>query len=291
MKALLFRVPTVDDRSFRVQVDEGAHFYERLHFHPEFQLTLILEGTGTLVVGDRIDRFQPLDLLLLGADVPHVLLSDPAYFERNAQLQIKACTFFFREEFFLQFFEKTPELRHIHAILQDARRGVRLRFGQPTDVTNQFEQIAQKRSFEQFTALLTFLDFLTLSQDYELLAGASYRKPKQPVDQQRLENVFNFILGHYADPITLEDVANVANLTSPAFCRFLRTHTRKTFSELLSEVRIEHACRLLKDSTKSVSEIAFECGYSNLSNFNRQFKQITKLTPREYVKSAGELGQ
>ncbi|HAK80604.1 MAG TPA: AraC family transcriptional regulator, partial [Runella sp.] len=74
-------------------------------------------------------------------------------------------------------------------------------------------------------------------------------------------------------------------------CRFLRTHTRKTFSELLSEVRIEHACRLLKDSTKSVSEIAFECGYSNLSNFNRQFKQITKLTPREYVKSAGELGQ
>ena len=106
MKALLFRVPTVDDRSFRVQVDEGAHFYERLHFHPEFQLTLILEGTGTLVVGDRIDRFQPLDLLLLGADVPHVLLSDPAYFERNEELQIKACTFFLEKNSSCSFLRK-----------------------------------------------------------------------------------------------------------------------------------------------------------------------------------------
>lgn len=291
MKALLFRVPTVDDRSFRVQIDNDKHFYQRLHFHPELQLTLIKEGTGTLVVGDRIDRFQPYDLLLLGANVPHVLLNDSRYFELDSDQKVMAYTFFFREETLNHFFAKAPELLHIGELLREASHGVRLRCVKPNLLTDKFEAINDQRPFEQLITLLTTLDSLTLSAICEQLSGTAYKQPNKPIDHQRLENVFNFILTNYANVVTLDDVANVANLTPHAFCRFLRMHTRKTFSQLLNEVRIEHACRLLKDSTQSVSQIAFECGYANLSNFNRQFKQLMNLTPREYLKSVSELGQ
>ncbi len=291
MKALLFRVPTVDDRSFRVQIDDGKHFYQRLHFHPELQLTFIKEGTGTLVVGDRIDRFQPYDLLLLGVNVPHVLLNDSSYFEPDSDQRVMAYTFFFREETLHHFFAKTPELLHIGELLREASHGVRLRCLKPTVMTERFETIYEQRPFEQLITLLTTLDGLTLSAECERLSGTAYKQPNKPVDHQRLENVFNFILTNYAHPITLEDIANVANLTPHAFCRFLRTHTRKTFSQLLNEVRVEHACRLLRDSTQSISQIAFACGYANLSNFNRQFKQVMHLTPRDYLKSVLELGK
>jgi AraC-like DNA-binding protein len=284
MKALLFRVPTVDDRSFRVQVDHDKHFYQRLHFHPEFQLTLIKEGTGTLVVGDRIDRFQPYDLVLLGANVPHVMLNDADYFQPDSTRQVMAYSFFFKESILGEIFIKSPELMHIAELLREATHGVRIRFSVPNSLTDRLEQINELRPFEQLMLLLNTLDTLTLTPDCERLSGTSYKNPNKPVDHQRLENVFNFILTNYANAITLDDIAGVANLTPHAFCRFLRVHTRKTFSQLLNEVRIEHACRLLKDSTQSVSQIAFSCGYANLSNFNRQFKQVTGMPPRDYLK-------
>ncbi|NBB23386.1 helix-turn-helix domain-containing protein [Runella sp. CRIBMP] len=284
MKALLFRVPTVDDRSFRVQVDHDKHFYQRLHFHPEFQLTLIKEGTGTLVVGDRIDRFQPYDLVLLGANVPHVMLNDVDYFQPDSQRQVMAYSFFFKESILGEIFITSPELMHIAELLREATHGVRIRFSGPNSLTDRLEKINELRPFEQLMLLLNTLDTLTLTPDCERLSGTSYKNPNKPVDHQRLENVFNFILTNYANAITLDDIAGVANLTPHAFCRFLRVHTRKTFSQLLNEVRIEHACRLLKDSTQSVSQIAFSCGYANLSNFNRQFKQVTGMPPRDYLK-------
>ncbi|WP_428655946.1 AraC family transcriptional regulator [Runella sp.] len=286
MKALLFRVPTVDDRSFRVQIDNDKHFYQRLHFHPEFQLTLIKEGTGTLVVGDRIDRFQPYDLLLLGANVPHVMLNDTDYFQPNSKRHVMAYSFFFKESMLGDIFIKSPELMHIAELLKEASHGVRIRFTGPTPLTRKLEKINEQRPFEQLLILLSILDTITLTPECERLSGTSYKNPNKPVDHQRLENVFNFILTNYADVITLDDIANVANLTPHAFCRFLRTHTRKTFSQLLNEVRVEHACRLLKDSAQSISQIAFACGYANLSNFNRQFKQVTGMAPRDYLKKA-----
>ncbi len=286
MKALLFRVPTVDDRSFRVQIDNDKHFYQRLHFHPEFQLTLIREGTGTLVVGDRIDRFQPYDLLLLGANVPHVMLNDTEYFKPNSKRHVMAYSFFFKESMLGDIFMNSSELAHIAELLREASHGVRIRFTGPNSLTKKIEKIDEQRPFEQLLILLSTLDTITLTPECERLSGTSYKNPSKPVDHQRLENIFNFILTNYTNVITLEDIANVANLTPHAFCRFLRTHTRKTFSQLLNEVRVEHACRLLKDSTQSVSQIAFACGYANLSNFNRQFKQVTGMPPREYLKKA-----
>ncbi|WP_128547098.1 AraC family transcriptional regulator [Larkinella soli] len=285
MKPLLFRVPTVNDRSFRVQIDDGPHFYDRLHFHPELQLTLIREGVGTQVVGDRIERFRPYDVLLLGANLPHVLRNDPDYFMSGSTRRVLAHSVLFRFEPLEGSLFGMPEMAHLTQLFREARHGVRVRYGPDDPVVRQLERLPSARPFEQLMTLLTVLDHLSAEPQREVLSITAYEQPRRPDDHQRLDNVFTFLLKNYDQPITLEDVAGVAHLTPSAFCRFFRLHTRKTFTQVLNEVRVEQACRFLQESTLPVGQIAFSCGYTNLSNFNRQFRTITGLTPGRYMKT------
>lgn len=284
MKPLLFKVPTVDDRTFRIEHDSQPYFYKELHFHPEVQLTLIQEGEGTLIVGDTIDRFGQYDIFLLGSNLPHVLRSDSAYFEPGSQQRSTATSVLFRAETLENTFLSVPEMRPIRQLLQEAQHGIRLR-GQPNHpLVKQLATLPALRPFEQLIGLLTLLDALAAHSDRQLLSGRTYLQPQRPEDHQRLERVFSHLLDHYDRPVTLDEVASLTNMTPGAFCRFFRQHTRKTFTTLLNEVRIEHACRYLRESKLSISQIAFSCGYTNLSNFNRQFKEKTGVTPSAYLR-------
>lgn len=285
MKPILFRVPTVDDRSFRIEQDKAPHFYGHLHFHPEIQLTLIRQGEGTLIVGDKIDRFSQHDILLLGANLPHVLRSDPEYYRPESSQVAASVTVLFRPEQLEATMLSLPETKHLGLLLTEAQHGVRLRCGKEEAIVRQLEYLPQQRPFEQLLCLLQLLDNLATNPRREVLSATAYTRPQRPDDQRRLEQVFSYILQQYALPISLDDVANVANLTPGAFCRFFRQHTRKTFSQLLNEVRIEHACRHLRESQDNISQIAFRCGYTNLSNFNRQFKEVVGMPPGEYIRS------
>lgn len=285
MKPLLFRVPTVDDRSFRIEQDSAPHFYGHLHFHPEIQLTLIQQGEGTLIVGDKIDRFEQYDILLLGANLPHVLLNDPGYYLPDSNRLATSVTVLFKPDHLETTMLGLPETKHLNFLLTEAQHGVRLRCRVKNALTSQLEDMPRQRPFEQLLSLLHLLDNLASNPDREVLSATAYTRPQRPDDQRRLEQVFSYILQQYARPISLEDVASVANLTPGAFCRFFRQHTRKTFSQLLNEVRIEHACRHLRESRENISQIAFSCGYTNLSNFNRQFKEVVGMPPNEYIRS------
>jgi AraC-like DNA-binding protein len=178
-----------------------------------------------------------------------------------------------------------PELEHLTPLFRDSMYGTRLRLGRSNELTHRLERLHTSRPFEQLTQLLGVLDELATHPAREMLSTTAYSKPRRPDDHQRLDKVFSFIMKQYAQPISLDDVAAEANLTPGAFCRFFRLHTRKTYSQLLNEVRIEHACRLLQESPQPVSQIALTCGFTNLSNFNRQFKGITGMTPSHYLRT------
>ena len=286
MKPLLFRIPTVDDRSIRVQEDNDVSFYDRLHYHPEIQLTLIKQGEGTLLVGNRIDNFGPYDLLLIGDNLTHVLRNQADYYQPGTTRRSVAYSIFFRKSGPCNIrCVRCPNSAPLNQLLQEAKHGVRIRFQGPNAITGQMEALPHLRPFEQLMVLLTTLDFVATQPQREILSTMTYERPRRPDDHQRLDHVFSYLLEHYASPITLEAVADVANLTPGAFCRFFKIHTRKTFSGVLSEIRIENACRLLHQSNQSISQIALVCGYTGLSNFNRQFKAITGLTPGQYLKT------
>lgn len=285
MKPLLFKVPSIENRSFRIEQDSFPHFYGHLHFHPEVQLTLIQAGEGTLIVGDKIDRFTRNDVLLLGSNLPHVLRSDPEYFQPDSTRLSSAVSVLFRSEQLEATALGLPETRHLQQLLHESQHGVRFRCREGHPLAEQFMALPAQRPFEQFLTFLNILDFLSSNPNREVLSVTAFEHPQRPEDHQRLERVFSYILEHYPSPISLETVANIANLTPGAFCRFFRQHTRKTFSTLLNEVRVEHACRYLRESKMTISQIAFICGFTNLSNFNRQFKEITGMPPGEYIRS------
>ncbi len=284
MKPLLFKVPTIDDRSFRIEQDRMPHFYGHLHFHPEIQLTLIQEGEGTLIVGDKIDRFAPGDVLMLGPNLPHVLRSDPDYYQPESTRQSVSVSVLFRPEQMEAGVLNIPETIHLRQLLTESQHGVRLRSSNNPALTSQLENLPGQRPFDQLLTLLHVLDELATQPDREVLSVTAYVQPQRPDDHRRLERVFSYILEQYHTQITLDDVASIASLTPGAFCRFFRQHTRKTFSTLLNEVRIEHACRHLRESKQSISQTAYVCGFTNLSNFNRQFKTITGLSPSDYIR-------
>ena len=285
MKPLLFKVPTIDDRSFRIEQESFPHFYGHLHFHPEIQLTLIQEGEGTLIVGDKIDRFGRYDVLMLGSNLPHVFRSDPEYFKPDSTRRSACVSVLFRAEKLEATVLQLPEALHLKQLLLESQHGIRLRCREGHPLIEMLEKLPSQRPFEQFTSFLSIMDYLLLAPTREVLSIAAYNQPQRPEDHRRLERVFSYILENYHTEISLDDIANVANLTPGAFCRFFRQHTRKTFSNLLNEVRIEHACRHLRESNQTISQIAFNCGYSNLSNFNRQFKAIIGITPGEYIRT------
>ncbi|MBD2699824.1 helix-turn-helix transcriptional regulator [Spirosoma sp. BT702] len=284
-KPLLFKVPAIDDSTFRVEHDSFPHFYGHLHFHPEIQLTLIQQGEGTLIVGDKIDRFDRNDVLLLGSNLPHVLRSDPEYFAPDSVRRSVAVSVLFRPEHLEPTVLQLPETRHLQQLLRESQHGVRLRCPEGHTLTEQFATLPGQRPFDQLLTFLHILDYLSTSASREVLSVTAFENPRRPDDHQRLERVFSFILENYQSDITLDDVAGIANLTPGGFCRFFRLHTQKTFSKLLNEVRIEHACRHLRESRLSINQIAIHCGFSSLSNFNRQFKEIVGLSPSEYLRN------
>lgn len=280
MKPVLFKIPQTGQSSIRVQEEQLPYFYDKLHYHPEWQLTLLLKGTGTYLIGDRIGRFQPGDLLLLGANLPHVLRCDEEYYQ--TEVGVHAITLFFHQHSFGTGFLDLPESRPLRALLDQASRGLAFS-SDARSVRDRMQKLGSLSGLEQLLEALHILHDLS-RQLAEPLSGLAYAEPRRDADTEKLNDVFDFMMRHYARAISLSEVASVAHLSDTAFCRYFKTRTGKTFSEFLNDIRVSHACRLLLRGKQNISEIAFQCGFNNLSNFNRRFKQITGLTPGHYLR-------
>ncbi len=138
--------------------------------------------------------------------------------------------------------------------------------------------------FERFIEILNILNNLAESGDFKTLSAISSANPPSDEESQKVNDVINYILTHYKEQIELQKVADVANYSKAAFCRFFKQRTRKTFSQFLNEIRIANACKLLHNTDLNISQICYESGFNNISNFNRQFKRITGITPMLYLK-------
>ncbi len=281
MKALLFKIPVSAKESFLVQEDKQVYFYDALHFHPEYQLTLFLKGTGTEFVGDGIGRFQTGDLVLLGANLPHVFRCDEEYY-RGFGLYAHSISAYFRHEAFGRDFFQLPEMQAVRHLLHQASRGLRWRLDEPEKLTENFQNLLHKEGFERLYTLVGLLNQLTQFASPEILSGISYSEPQSETDSERIHRVFEFVIKHYDQPIRLEQAASLASMSETAFCRFFKLRTRKTFTEFVNEVRIGYACKLLQQQATSVSQIAYQCGFNNVAYFNRQFKHVINLSPGDY---------
>ncbi len=281
MKALSFKIPKTGESSFSVQIDEGPHFYDRLHLHPELQITLIQQSHGTLFVGDSISTFRPGDLFIIGPNIPHALKNDRLFYE-NKNLKAKSISIYFSEKAFGDTFFQLPELSKINDFLRKAQKGLRVLGNENHGIKQKVLQIASQKGFDRLLTLFSILQDLANHKQKEKLSRISFSAESHELQNEKISQIFQFVMDNYHRPIKLEEAAEIANLSVSAFCRYFKLRTRSTFSRFLNEIRISTACKQLIETEYSVSEICYQVGFNNISNFNRQFKIITGYTPTQY---------
>ncbi len=278
MKPVFEKVPKRQWESFHCEVVHGPDYGTRWHFHPEYQLTLAIESSGHRVVGDNIGTLTDGDIVLLGSNLPHVWHQDTGGKAR----QVNAIIVRFDDTFLGRDFFALPEVEPVRRLLQRAARGLEVRGATRVAVAAHMKRLAQSEGLARVIELLAILNTLANSSELKQLASASYEPKLESADQGRMERVVDFIHTHLTEEIDRERLAKLAHLSLGAFSRFFHSRTGKTVPEYVNEVRIGRACRMLAEDAGNITDIAMDCGYRNLANFNRRFREVMGTTPSAY---------
>ncbi|WP_158800084.1 AraC family transcriptional regulator [Pedobacter sp. L105] len=288
MKTLQFQVPCSQEHTLTIQEDNQPFFYPYLHQHQEMQITWIIRGEGTLVVDNQLHRFASGDIYLLGANQEHLFKSDPEYFVPGSSKSIQTLNIFFNPKGKLANLLQLPEMMALQPFIQQSQVGFKL----PTEyrdlISREILNIQYATGIEQlihFSLLLKRLYNMNESLEPLIRSSGSRLNPAE-FEESRLKNVYNYVILHYSQVISLDDIADMANMSVHAFCRYFKKKTGQTFLEFLNQTRVNEACRKLASRKfDSISTIAYDCGFNSINNFNRVFKNLTSQSPRQYLSS------
>ncbi len=268
----------------KVKWRKMPHFTYPWHFHSEYEILYVIEGTGTSFVADNVAHFYPGDLALLGSNLPHFWRSDEAYHDINSKKKIDYIVIQFPAELFCESLFRFPEFHAIRELFDRASRGIRFLPPFSVEAGEQVKSIAGSEGFNRIVLLLKLLNSMAKTSRYKVLAGELYHRQNHDFTDDRLTRVMHYLNTSYRQKIALEKVSGIANLHPAAFCRYFKEKTGKSFSEYVNDMRISYACKLIIEGKLSVSQVCFESGFNNLSNFNRTFKRQTQMTPTEYYR-------
>lgn len=282
MKAVEYRLPKEFDKSFIVFSERGTYFPYPWHYHPEYELVLINKSTGRRMVGDHIGYFDEGDLVFMGPALPHVWVNDSVYVNGQAKHEANAVVVHFVDDFLGETFLGLPETEPLKKVLDLSKRGLVITGKTRTAISRVMNSMVDESGLKRLSSLFSIFDILAHSTEYEPLASPSYMQHTQGYYSDRYSKITDYILRNFHREITLNEVASEANMATTTFCNFFKEHYRMTFVEYLNTIRIGHVCKLLADSDENVVNIAYECGFNNLANFNRQFKRLKGMSPSEY---------
>jgi AraC-like DNA-binding protein len=283
MRVIPFTVPQLAREAFRVQEDLLPHFYDKLHQHPETQIMLILKSEGTLIAGDYVGRFEPDDIFLIGSGQSHVFRNDDTYY-RSDTPHAHAISLYFSEHYAGKEFWQLEELKEMRTFLERSGKGFKVTGADQQKIKHLLLDIRNQQGIQKLISFLSVLQIFATSKDLLPLGVTTLNKGYTATEEKRMNDILYFTFQESHRKIFLTEVAQVANLSHEAFCRYFKTRTRKTYSTFLNEVRISAACKLLIEKELSIEQVCYQAGFSNLSNFNRTFKKVTGKTPSNYIR-------
>ena len=285
VKAILEKIRNPHDRSFSVIDMSSRRIRCPLHHHPEIELTHIVRSAGQRYVGDHIGRFATGDLVLMGPNLPHMYFNDISHTGTAHSRVIQFLPGCFGAGFF-----RLGETTAVRALLERSRLGLAFHGRTRDHVAELIRQLAAfGRGFDRMLLLLKILDVLAGSKEVRSLASPSYSPSLSLHQGERINRVCELISKKYRDGIAQSEAARAARMSVSSFSRFFRRATNKTFRSFLNEVRIGHASQMLLETDCSVTEACYQSGFGNLSNFNRQFLRLRKVSPRNYRRKAVRL--
>lgn len=276
MRTLIQKVLIDQQQSFACRTYTTPDFETNWHKHEEHELILILQGYGTLMLGDYIGEYKEGDVFFIAGNLPH-------WFRKQQPKMIASVlVVHFRKEIFGDGFLALPELQQIEQLLKKPD-GIQLQKSLLKSVEHQMLQIEKAKGFSRMSLLLHVLQEISHSKQCTTLAKNFFTE--EEAINPAIEKIFQYTFNHYLQPITLEEVATISNMTIPTFCRFFKRNVKKTYFDFLKEIRIGHACDLLQNSNKPIMEICFESGYNSWAHFSKQFREVKNMPPGKYRKS------
>jgi AraC-like DNA-binding protein len=279
-------IPADAASSFVLREFRWPRFPFNWHYHPELELTWIVKGAGLRFVGDSVEEFAPGDLCFIGSNTPHCWASHPGAARGAYSVVIQ-----FRPELLGGTFLQTPEMRPVMKLMRDARRGLKIREPESRAIRQRMEEITRQRphSLQRLCSLLAILAHLADTKCYDSLTSIQYEQPSNEAVDKKLARVLNFVYANFGPELTQRDVAKSIGYSPQAFSRFFKQAMGKPYVHFVNELKIHKACRALIETTASVTEVAFNAGFNNLSHFNAQFRRVKKTTPLNYRKVAHNL--
>lgn len=246
------------------------------HIHPEIELVYVDKGKGKVHIGNHLSYFSNSQLLLLGANLPHNGFSNRLT-AKGSETIIQ-----FKPDILGETFLNLPELKSIRALFERAKSGIRFNSNTKKKVGPKMQKLYESEGFLRVHLLLEVLQDLAMSQEYTLLNASGYSFETTQQDNDKIDHIFKHINNNFERHISLEEISNEANMTVPAFCRYFKKSTGKTFTKMVNEYRVVHATKLLSESNSSITDISYEVGFNNFSHFNKLFNEITGKTASQY---------
>lgn len=282
MKTAIHKSKIPDSLIFVVKDLNEKHFDPVWHSHSEYQIFVVLEGTGTRFIGDSIVAFKPGQLILTGPHLPHLWRSDEKYFKLNSSLTTKGLVIYLDEHFMGQEMMAKMEMHRLKILFDRSMRGLEFFGHSKTQVIQLMKELLHLEGVPSLICLLHILDILSATKDFRYLSSRHYSDGFNEHETDRLNKVYQHVIKNYRNKIPLEKMAELLHMTPTSFSRYFSMMNNKTYTRFVAEIRIKHACELLTDTNMSVAEICYECGFNTLSNFNKQFKDIMHKKPTEY---------
>ena len=284
MKSTLLReiTPLTQSDCFTIFSRIKSEFDFPLHYHEEFELNFIQNAKNAKrVIGDHIEEIDELELVLVGSNLQH------AWFTHHCKgREIREITIQFHKDLFDDKLLRRNQLSFIRTMLEKSLRGILFSKETTQQLAPRIMELNQMQGFDSVLELMSILHDLSISRNMRILSDASFNNTEQyNYNSRRIEKTLEYMNQNFDKPITLNEVSRLANMSDAAFSRFFKQRTGNTFIDSLTEIRLGHASRMLIDTTQSIAEVAYHCGFNNISNFNRIFKKKKSCTPKDFRES------
>jgi AraC-like DNA-binding protein len=274
--------PLTNNDCFLVFDRQRIGFNFPIHFHPEFEINYIRNAAGAKrVVGDHIREIADRELVIVGPNLYHGWEN----FKNSKTDPLHEITIQFPIDLLTDNYLSKNILKPIQELLTNAYRGVAFSEDTIRFVEPKLLALSQKRGFDSYLEFQSILYDLAISRDQKLLTNISFSQKDNFMNSEKIKKVYNYVQANYNKKIKVEEVASLVDLSVVSFSRLIKQRTGKTFIDFLNELRLGYATRLLIESNKTVTEICYECGFNNISNFNRIFKKSQGYTPSEFRES------
>lgn len=276
------RIP--EGKAFVINELKAPYFDVNWHFHSEYQLFIVLKGRGTRFIGDHMQAFKEGDMVLTGPDLPHLWKNDKAYHNPDNNLSVQGIVIYFPDNFLNNSVFSLEEFESIALMLKKSVRGIEISGPTNQMVREMMIELLDLKGGCSLIQLLKILQTIADSTDCKLITGAAYINTNKESERDRMGQVYEYVMQNFQGKVSLEEAAQLSNLSVSAFSRFFKSRVNKSFSDFLTDVRISHACKLLHETDLNISEVSYDCGFFTLSNFNKLFKERMNMTPVQYRK-------